>query len=271
MSGYPESTQQGWALPTTLFGLTLILATIRLLSIDATQATQMLSDIRRAHTLRQYALGEILAAGEPKPLCEQRAITLEETTMTYEVCGERKVPFMVAPPSAVLPLTRIDYDAIFVQAIRCPIPPSSATDPFEASPTASKDCGIPTTLKGGVILLENIRGESIKVLPPSSGASVIASPGRITVTGALSLESDLVMVAGGDVEIGSITTQSGHTRKVTILSALGGIRVSSITPGIEVLAAGRNTLEVPNTPHNPPFPLPPQRGHEIVGLRAMGE
>lgn len=58
-----HSSQSGWVLPTTLFGVTLILAALRLLAVDQTVVTQMYGDIRRAHTLRQYGIGEILSDG----------------------------------------------------------------------------------------------------------------------------------------------------------------------------------------------------------------
>jgi hypothetical protein len=102
-------------------------------------------------------------------------------------------------------------------------------------------------------------------------ASTIASPGGISFTGVLTLQSDLVLVAGGDIEIGAISASPPQTRRVTIISALGGIRVGSVAPGVSVVAAGRTTTEVPETPQIPPFALPPQRGHEVIGIRAIGE
>ena len=265
------SSQQGWVLPTTLFGLTLILATIRLLAIDQTAAIQILSDIRRAHTLRQHAVSEILSAGEAKPLCEERNIMLADRTVTFEVCGERKMPFMIAPAQGELAITRIDYDEIFALAVRCPSTPMNAANPFGEISTASKDCLVPASLHGGITTLENIRGDTTRVLARSAHASIIASPGRITFIGAITLESDLVIVAGGDIEIGAITAAPSQTRKVTIISALGVIRVGSVAPGVSVIAAGRATIEVPQTPQHPPFPLPPLRGHEIIGIRAVRE
>lgn len=265
------SSQQGWVLPTTLFGLTIILSTIRLLAVDQTAVTQIFGDIRRAHALRQHGVSDLLASGEPKPLCEQRSVTFAEETLTYEVCGERRVPLMIVPSQGELPISRIDYDAMFALATRCPSTPTNAANPLGATPTASKNCVVPPALTGGIITLENILGEATTVLPRSAQTSIIASPGRIVLTDLLMLESDLVIVAGGDIEIGGIAAPTAQTRKATIISALGGIRVGSVAPGVSVIAAGRATIEVPETPQHPPFPLPPLRGHEIIGIRAVRE
>jgi hypothetical protein len=251
--------------------MTLILATIRLLAVDQTGVTQMFGDIKRAHTLRQRALGEVLPAGEPKPLCEQRTLTFEETTSMYEVCGERRVPWRIAPATGELPITRIDYDAIFAQAVQCPSTPANPTDVLGTTPTASKDCVLPNTINGGIITLENIKGETILVSARSANPSIIATPGRLRFAGTLTVESDLIIVAGGDVEIGAIAASTAQTQKVTIISALGGIRVGSIASEVSAIAAGRSTIEVPETSQSPPFPLPPLRGHEVIGIRVVGE
>ena len=231
----------------TLFGITLIMGTIRLLSLDATGVTRMYGDIRLSNTMREHVMREVASMGEPKPLCRTTTMNVDETTLDYEICGERRVPYMVAPPTGQLPLSRIDYDALFTSAV-----------PF------------PSTLQGGIVTLENLRGETTQVTATSPQPSLIASPGAITITGSLTLESDLVLVAGGDIDIASITSLSDQGRKVTIISALGAIRVGSVSPGISLVAAGRSVLEVPETTQRPPFPLPPQRRHGIVGIRAVG-
>lgn len=261
--------QHGWVLPTTLFGITLIMGTIRLLSLDATGVTRTYGDIRLANTLRQHVIREVASSGEPKPLCESRGIRVEETKLDYEICGERRVPYMMAPPTGQLPLSRIDYDALFTSAVPCPSTPTNATATRGDTVQASRNCPIPSTLKRGMITLENLRGETTRVTATSE-QSLIASPGAISITGSLTLESDLIIVAGGDVDIASITSLSKQAHKVTIISALGAVRVGFVSPGISLIAAGRSVLEVPETVQRPPFPLPPQRRHGIVGIRAVG-
>ena len=261
--------QNGWVLPTTLFGITLIMGTIRLLSLDATGVTRMYGDIRLSNTMREHVMREVASMGEPKPLCKTTTMNVDETTFDYEICGERRVPYMVAPPTGQLPLSRIDYDALFTSAVPCPSTPTNATATRGDTVQASKNCAIPSTLQGGIVTLENLRGETTRVTVTSPQPSLIASPGAITITGSLTLESDLVLVAGGDIDIASITSLSDQGRKVTIISALGAIRVGSVSPGISLVAAGRSVLEVPETTQRPPFPLPPQRRHGIVGIRAI--
>jgi len=269
MSHASQSEQHGWVLPTTLFGITLMMGTIRLIALDATGITRVYGDCAQSNTARQFVIRELASLGEPTPLCAKRTITFEETKLDYEVCGERRIPFMVAPPTGQLPITRVDYDALFMNAAPCPSSPTNATDTRRDTVKASKDCPIPSTLEGGITILENMRGETTRVTA-TSGQSRIASPGAITITASLTLESDLLIVAGGDVDIASITSLSHQGHKVTIISALGAIRVAFVSPGISLIAAGRSVLEVPETTQRPPFPLPPQRRHALVGIRAVG-
>ncbi len=265
-----QTKERGWVLPTTLFGITLIMAMIKLISVDATAVNRAYGDIRTSHTASQYVMWELASTGEPKPLCETRTIHLEATKLDYEICGERRVPFMVAPPTGQLTISRIDYDALFTFALPCPSTPTNATATRGDTVQASKDCPIPSSLNGGMITLENLRGEATRVTAISPQPSIIASPGAITITGSLTLESDLVLVAGGDIDISSIASLSEQVHKVTIISALGVIRVAFVSPSISLIAAGRSVLEIPETTQHPPFPLPPQRRHGIVGIRAVG-
>jgi len=269
MRRFSHDTQHGWVLPTTLFGIALVMGTIRLISTDSTGAAQLFGDMRLSNTTRQHVIQELASLGEPKPLCEKRTITMSETKLDYELCGERRVPFMVAPPTGRLALSRIDYDALFTSAVPCPSPPTNAAATRGDTVQASKNCPIPSTLQGGMTTLENLRGETTRVTATSE-QSIIASPGAIAITGSLTLESDLLIVAGGDIDIASITSLSDQGHKVTIISALGAIRVAFVSPGISLIAAGRSLLEVPETTQRPPFPLPPQRRHAIIGIRAVG-
>jgi hypothetical protein len=266
-----QSEQHGWILPTTLFGITLIVGTIRLLCVDTTGVSRIYGDIRQSQTSRQQALREILSTADPKPRCEKRTITVEETKLDYEVCGERRIPFMIVPPTGQLPLTRLDYDALFTTAVPCPSAKTNNAAAISDKVQASQDCAIPPLLQGELITLENLRGETTRVIARTAQASVMASPGEIAIAETLTLESDLVVVAGGDVEISSITTPSERSHKVTIISALGAVRVGFVSPGISVIAVGRSTLEVPETPQSAPFPMPPQRRHGIVGIRSIWE
>lgn len=263
-----RSAQHGWVLPTTLFGITLMMGTIRLLSLDAPGVTRTYGDIRLANTIRQHVIREVGSSGEPKPLCETRSMRVEGTKLEYEICGERRAPLMVAPPTGQLHLTRIDYDALFTAAVSCPSTLTNANATRGDGVLASKNCSIPSILHGGIITLENLRGETARVTATSE-RPIIATPGAISITGSLILEGDLVIVAGGDVDITSITSLSEHAPKVTILSALGAIHVGFVSPEISLTAAGRSVLKVPQTVQRPPIPLPPQRRHGIVGIRAV--
>jgi hypothetical protein len=221
--------------------------------------------------MHQRAVEEISSLTGDISRCQEVTTTVDEGEITYEVCAERKVPFMVFPSTAYLPITTVDYDAIFTQTVTCPTTPKSSTIRDTDAPRASKDCPSPPSITGSLITVENISGESTRITANSSKASILASPGAIVLAGALTLETDLVIVAGGEISLSSMTNASSQTRRVTIISALGAIRVGYVAPGISVMAAGRGVIEVPETPQLPPFPVPPQRQYGILGMWGSGE
>ena len=266
MTSSGHTSSRGWVLPSTLFGLALLLATVRLLSLDASQITRLYGDIRLSESIHQAAVAEISPLTGALSRCQEVTFSFNGEENAYEVCGERKAPFMVFPSTANLPITTVDYDAIFTQAVPCPTTPNSSTIRDTDAPRASKDCPSPASITGSLITVENIIGESPRITSNSPKASMLASPGSILFTGALTLETDLVIVAGGEISLSSMTNASSQTRRVTIISALGAIRVGYVAPGISVMAAGRGGIEVPETPQLPPFPLPPQRQYGILGM-----
>lgn len=268
-SGYARS--HGWVLPGTLFGLALLLATVRVLSLDVSQITRLYGDIRVSESMHQRAIWEIATLSGDLSRCKEYTFSLNGEEIAYEVCGERKAPFMTFPSTANLPITTVDYDAIFTQAVPCPTNQSSSTIRDTDAPRASKDCPSPATITGSLITIENVIGESTRITSNSSKAAMLGSPGAIVLAGALIVETDLLIVAGGDISLSSITSSSSETRKVTIISALGTIRVGYVAPEISVMAAGRGVIEVPETPQMPPFPLPPQREYGILGMWGGGE
>jgi hypothetical protein len=268
-SGYARS--HGWVLPSTLFGLALLLATVRVLSLDVSQITRLYGDIRLSESMHQGVAGEVVSLTGDLSQCKEHAFSLNGEEIAYEVCGERKAPFMAFPSTANLPITTVDYDAIFTQAVPCPTTPTSSASRDADAPRASKDCPSPPSSTGGLITMENIIGESTRITANSSKASILASPGAIVLAGALIVETDLLIVAGGDISLSSIATSSSETRKVTIISALGAVRVGYVAPEISVMAAGRGVIEVPETKQMPPFPVPPQREYGVLGIWGGGE
>ena len=271
MTSSGHTSSRGWVLPSTLFGLALLLASVRLLSLDASQITRLYGDIRLSESIHQGAVAEISSLTGALTRCQEVTFSFNGEENAYEVCGERKAPFMVFPSTANLPITTVDYDAIFTQAVPCPTTPNSSTIRDTDTPRASKDCPSPPGITGGLTTVENIIGESTRITSNSPKASMLASPGSIRFTGALTLETDLVIVAGGEISLSSMTNASSQTRRVTIISAVGAIRVGYVAPGISVMAAGRGAIEVPETPQMAPFPLPPQRQYGVLGMWGIRE
>jgi hypothetical protein len=117
--------------------------------------------------------------------------------------------------------------------------------------------------------LENIRGESLTIAPPSTGAALLASPGGFSVSGDLTIASDLLVVAGGDVDIGGIRGATLSGVKVTVISSLGGVNVGRTYGPVSLLIAGRGSLVGPETTKSSSFPMPPVRSASVYSFRAV--
>ena len=260
---------QGWILPTTLFGVALLLSSVHLLTFQSIDARQMIAEMLRGERLHQEAISAITTHLSEAGRCTDVSISKDPSHPLYEVCGEERRPFVSNPPSNIDPNLLIDYDAIFSTASTCPTVHVGTELPHKGAPRARYDCLLPSTLRSGVTVLENIRGESLTIVPPSTGSALLASPGGFSVSGDLTIASDLLVVAGGDVDIGGIRGATLSGVKVTVISSLGGVKVGRTYGAVSLLIAGRGSLVAPETTKSSSFPMPPVRSASVYSFRAV--
>jgi hypothetical protein len=267
--GQSPRTIRGWTLPTTLFGLALLLSSVHLLTFESIDARLMIAEMLRGERLHQEATSAIATHAKQRGACGDVTISSDSDHPPYEVCGEERLSFVSKPSSRIDPNLLPDYDAVFSVASACPAPPVGTDLPFRGAPRAHKDCFLPSTIKDGASVLENIRGGNVSISPPTSGFTLLASPGSLSLSGDLTIGGDLLIMAGGDVDIGRIRGVSLHGVAVTIISSLGGITVGKTDGAVSLLVAGRGSLNAPETTGSTSFPMPPMRSPSIYSLRAV--
>jgi hypothetical protein len=260
---------QGWILPTTLFGVALLLSSVHLLTFQSIDARQMIAEMLSSAGFHQDAISTVRTRLSVGKQCIDIPLPHNANQLSYEVCGEESLPFISVPASSILPNRRVDYDALFSAASICPNTPLATQLTHRGAPRAPNDCLPPRILRGGTVVLDNIRSQIVEISPPSTGVALIASPGSISVSGELVTAGDLLVVSGGDVEIAAIKGASSAAVAVTIISSLGGITVGKTSGQVSLMVAGRSTLEVPETPTAPSFPMPPLRAPSLYGFRAV--
>lgn len=266
-----RSTEQaGWALPTTIFALTIMLSTIYALSLESIDALQIAREPHRSERLHSVIANTARDPRTSNGRCENLAVLYEEKMLPYEVCRESVRPFVTKPPSVSLPPQLIDYDILFSQASECPSIPRLTRFKDMTSPFAPHDCTLPGSLSGSMVMLDNLMGESLALSKTGPQVTTLATPGRVAISHELRLSSDLLLVAGGDVEISSIRALPSASVKVTVISALGAIRIGLVEGDVSLLIAGRGELSAPGTPATVDYPLPPFRHISLYGFRSAG-
>jgi len=181
------------------------------------------------------------------------------------VCQDPKVSWRTFP-SYNLPSGTVDYDSVFRVATRC-TQRLEESETFTASiPLSNYSCRIDSTFSGDVVRHENIEGNRIALAGSSSFPLILASPGRIRISERLASNSDLVVVAGGDVRIRQLENTGTKEIRVSIFSSLGSVVVESLGDRISLLSAGRQSIQVPPSQPSSEYPLPP---FKLYGLRGF--
>ncbi len=265
-----DTSQAGWALPTTVFALAVMLSTVYALTLESIDALVIAREPQRSEQLHNAITTAARTAGTSIGRCEPLAVSFEGKTLTYEVCREKVRPFLTRPLSVSLPSQLIDYDMLFSQASECASPPTPTQFNDINSPFAPRNCALPSTVSAPVILLDNIIGESTELRSTGQQILTLATPGRLIISHELRLSSDLLVVAGGGVEIASIRALPSSSVKVTVISALGVIRIGAVDGDLSLLIAGRDEITAPETLPTVEYPLPPLRPPSFYGFKEAG-
>ncbi len=157
-------------------------------------------------------------------------------------CSVRNISSSVLQSSALLEgsqlrakFPQIDYQAIFSNFSACPqvAPLWDSTPTFR--PAAGSQLQTRTCL--GIIPesksthRENLKFKIATALDPS--IRVLASLGYIEASGELTLSTDILIIAGGDLSIQTLSSAFG-TVHVTLVSATGSVTVQHIDPRVEL-------------------------------------
>jgi hypothetical protein len=171
--------------------------------------------------------------------------------------------------SAMLPLpTGVpDYHEIFKTITHCPgIEVPNRRQQFSA-PAHPVTCTVSGELTDNLILAENIKFNTLTLRHhKEAGYGIIASLGDVRGEGAIITSSDLLIIAGGDVSIASISTSTSERVKVTILSAQGAIEVLNADAQVSLLLIGPQRLAAPTTRTTQGYPLPQFRPLAVRGI-----
>jgi hypothetical protein len=96
---------------------------------------------------------------------------------------------------------------------------------------------------------------------------MVATTGSLLCDGVLTLASSTLLIAGGDIKIASVASNSSLAISVTIISAHGDIVVGNVSGPVSLLTLGRNLLSAPPTLPSSTYPLPPFTQSIISGIK----
>ncbi len=268
-SAFPQSSpgpERGYTLPLALFAILALATSARLISRYAAEGFLTLREIRRGEQnheeLKQAITHTTIGSGE----CSPHAVFQDGKMTKVIACRDRPLPFTTQPLIA-LPNGTIDYEAIFDNASVCQTSSVNSTTGPPAIPHASRDCRVSGTHTQDIVLLENIEASELSIRPKSSSRPpVLASPGSIRITKALLIDTDLTIVAGGDIDIEKIAHPGTDEIRVAIFSSLGNIHIQSVEPGVSLLLGGRSSLQAPTTAPSPYYPIPAFRAFSLRGF-----
>lgn len=256
--------QRGFTLPLALFALVILVSSIRMLSVYGAQATEALkigADGDREYERIKEQISRSLPTGGG---CAR----LSHNERVAVVCADLNIPWRLSP-SYDLPAGTVDYDSVFRNTTTCAMSIAEATPTTPLPPLSARTCPLSGVVPANITRQENIEGRNLSLVVTTNVPSVLASPGRVRVLTRLTISSDLVVVAGGDVFIERLESSSTDQTRVSIFSSLGDITVGSIAPNIALFSAGRRRIEVPPSPQSLSYPLPPFRGRGLRGFELL--
>ena len=190
-------------------------------------------------------------------------------TGILDACYEELKPVTVSPP-VPLPPGKPDYDGLFKRSGGCPTATRLTAAGTFKTPVAHSSCVVSAPLTTDLILRDNIVAETVSwsTQREQEPFVTVASPGYISITGALVVPQSILIVAGGAISIGSILTDRHLPLVVTIISAQGAIEVQSISGPISLVVVGTDLIRAPLTSLPGSFPFPLTRAPALLTLSA---
>jgi hypothetical protein len=268
MNRTPQSTEAGITLLLALLAMTIVggMAYRALLYVEA--YTQIVRTFASSLSSQQQLRKRLDIQTTSQRGCAVQQISLPgKPAQEWHVCSRGTQPFITNHPVA-LPPGRIDYNLLFAAPSRCPGQIHQVPNLLTQSPTSGSTCELPSQLTQSLVLSENIRCQNLTFEKQGSDkALIVATTGSLLCDGVLTLASSTLLIAGGDVKIASVASNSSLAISVTIISAHGDIVVGNVSGPVSLLTLGRNLLSAPPTLPSGAYPLPPFTQSVISGIK----
>lgn len=181
---------------------------------------------------------------------------------------------------------RYDFRSYFHGAQPCPIAAEadveasefrSGTEYVAVAARARTRCSFGSGDYGNIVVGGDLRLDGSVTLsrsgtlsPTSAAASemlIVSALGRLRQTGTLRIESDLRIIAGGDIDIEQLITDEARSHTVQIVSATGSVRVRSIAGAVRCTVAAWHGVQIDGPwQSSSAEPVPPALAYEILGL-----
>jgi hypothetical protein len=258
-----KKRQHGLILIPTLFAV-LLISTLAVIALQRGLTTVTTASAISESYRWDAQLRELLGQGPGPGGCSQVAPLHATTSVRMTVCREDQTQSLNAQPPVPLPDGIPDMAQLRLFTLRCPGRVIDGTALRFAAPAHSKSCIVERTLlQTHLVVAENLTVQEL--LSEDPPLRTVASPGTLAITSVILHANDLLVIAGGDVSISSITNAGSATSRVTVLSLRGSIEVNTTSGAVSLLLLGRAGLKAPPTLFAPPFPLPAFRLPTILG------
>jgi hypothetical protein len=251
----------GFSLPLSLFAVLILVTSARALTMYGWTAVANHHIIRQGEAEHENSKVAVSQARNERGGCTRILISQRHAI----VCHDPEVAWSTFPSSS-LPSGTVDYDSLFGAASPCGQRVVAPEPLAPLLPVSTSTCLIEGAFAGSVVRRENIDGRDIAIKASGAAASILASPGRVRISERLTTDSDLIVVAGGDLRIERLENTGPGEIRVSLFSSLGSIYVANLGSRIAVLAAGRQKMQVPPSLPSLEYPLPLFRPRSLRGF-----
>lgn len=198
--------------------------------------------------------------------CIRRVISGSEGAQAWHLCSIEDT-HLRQEPSGTAHSESFDWNHLFLTASSCFTGRTPTSQRAFTSPVAAHDCAIPGAVNGDLTVLDNLRGDVATISAPGSAPQVlIATPGELTIKTSVTLSSDALIVAGGDLAVSLISNSSSRAIHITLISAHGNISVEQLAGNVALRAFGRAAISIPKSLVGSRFPSLATRLPSLSGI-----
>jgi len=157
----------------------------------------------------------------------------------------------------------VDYDRIFANLNKCKDSyPAKAEALSQGSSRATFTCKIERP-EAQFVTDQNIEGRQVETSKKLS-TSILVAAGYVSIK-ELRVNSDLLIIAGGDLKIGTLQSAEGELKHLTIISPTGFVQIEQVRGPVTLFVSAPRGALIPPVKAIPPFPLPPMRNFQALG------